>query len=179
MKNFTPETGQEISHVGDSRPRVVIYTDGGCHNPTGLGGWAALLTIEQAGVRHERMISGTKRNTTSNRMEMTAVIRGLMVLKRPCEVHVVTDSQLVMNCALGKWKQKANKDLWGRYNKAQKRHRVTFEWVKGHSGHPENERVDKEATRRYRQLKKKWPTVNGWSKAVNHSLPPRRKKSVV
>jgi ribonuclease HI len=133
--------------------RVTIYTDGGCNNnrPPRSGGWAALL-IAHRDERHERMISGSvPRDTTSNRMEIRAVIEGLKALKRPCHVTIVTDSQITKCCAEGVWRRKKNRDLWSDYDKASSRHHVTFEWVRGHSGHPENERVDAEAQRQRRQ----------------------------
>lgn len=131
--------------------RVEIFTDGACKGNPGPGGWAAILRMG----KHEKEISGSDPDTTNNRMEMTAVIRGLNALIEPCEVEIHTDSKYVMD-GMTKWidgwqkrgwknasKQPVrNKDLWHELIDATSRHQVSWTWVKGHNGHPENERVD-------------------------------------
>ncbi len=131
---------------------VILYTDGACSGNPGPGGYGAILTYSD----HEREISGGRRGTTNNRMEILAVIKGLELLKEPCDVKVVTDSQYVANAVSKGWarkwrangwkrnkKEKAlNPDLWGRLLDLCDTHRVTFQWVRGHNGHPMNERCD-------------------------------------
>jgi ribonuclease HI len=135
--------------------KVMITTDGACLGNPGPGGWAALL---QFGAK-EKMLSGSEPDTTNNRMELRAVIEGLLALKRKCHVTVVTDSQYVMKAFkegwLEKWEQNGwktadrkpvkNKDLWESLVDLEGRHDVHWKWVKGHAGHEENERVDAEA----------------------------------
>ena len=139
-----------------------IYTDGACSGNPGPGGWGTILSAR--GVKKE--LSGGERSTTNNRMELTAVIRGLQALKRPCKVTVVTDSKYVADAVtLGwakKWKaqgwmrnkkEKAlNPDLWEELLTLLSIHEVTFSWVKGHAGHPENERCDEMAVAAYQNL---------------------------
>ena len=131
--------------------RVEIFTDGACKGNPGPGGWGALLRM---GGR-EKELSGGELETTNNRMEMTAAIRALEALTRPCKVDLHTDSTYVRD-GITKWifgwkkngwktadrKPVKNADLWQRLDEAQKRHTVTWKWVKGHAGHPENERAD-------------------------------------
>ncbi|MGJ3232814.1 MAG: ribonuclease HI [Oceanicaulis sp.] len=130
---------------------VVIHTDGACSGNPGPGGWGAIL--EYGG--REKELSGAEAETTNNRMELMAAIRALETLKRPCSVRLVTDSTYVRD-GVTKWihgwkkngwktaakKPVKNEDLWRRLDDAQQRHDVTWEWVKGHAGHPENERAD-------------------------------------
>ena len=144
------------------KDEVTIYTDGACSGNPGPGGWGAILSAR--GVKKE--LSGGERSTTNNRMELTAVIRGLQALKRPCKVTVVTDSKYVADAVtLGwakKWKaqgwmrnkkEKAlNPDLWEELLTLLSIHEVTFSWVKGHAGHPENERCDEMAVAAYQNL---------------------------
>ncbi len=131
--------------------KVTIYTDGACSGNPGPGGWGALLLFR--GV--EREISGGEAQTTNNRMELLAAISALDALKRPCAVDLYTDSQYVrsgITAWLANWKQRGwktadrkpvkNEDLWRRLDEAASRHDVAWHWVKGHDGHPENERVD-------------------------------------
>jgi ribonuclease HI len=134
---------------------ITLSTDGACLGNPGPGGWAALLKFKD----HEKMISGHEPDTTNNRMELQAVISGLNALKRRCHVTIVTDSQYVMKAFkegwLEKWEQKGwktadrkpvkNKDLWEDLVIAVDRHDTHWRWVKGHNGHPDNERVDGEA----------------------------------
>ena len=132
--------------------RVDIFTDGACKGNPGPGGWAALLRMGP----HEKIITGSESHTTNNRMEMTAVIRGLKALIEPCEVVLHSDSRYVID-GMTKWvagwqkkgwisaskKPVRNEDLWHELIEAAAPHRITWQWVKGHDGHPENERVDK------------------------------------
>jgi ribonuclease HI len=135
---------------------VELYTDGACRGNPGPGGWGALL---RAGGR-ERELFGGELLTTNNRMEMMAAIEGLQALSRPCSVAVYTDSEYLRRGIrewMPKWKASGwrtsarkpvkNEDLWRRLDEATARHRVEWHWVKGHSGHPENERADALANR--------------------------------
>jgi ribonuclease HI len=130
---------------------VEIYTDGACRGNPGPGGWAATLQWEG----HLRELSGAERETTNNRMELTAVIRALEALKRSMPVRVYTDSQYVRQGItewMANWKKRdwrtadkkpvKNRDLWEALDAAAARHEVEWHWVKGHSGVPGNERVD-------------------------------------
>ena len=133
---------------------VVIYTDGACRGNPGLGGWGALLIY---GGR-KKTIKGAEEDTTNNRMELTAAIQALAALSEPCKIDLYTDSKYVQKGIsewLKSWKAKGwiksdkkpvkNADLWERLDRESSRHRVTWHWVKGHSGHPENEHVDQAA----------------------------------
>jgi len=134
--------------------RVEIFTDGACRGNPGPGGWAALLRYADA----EKLVSGGAPQTTNNRMEMQAAIEGLRQLNRPSLVHLTTDSEYlrrgisewVHNWKRNGWRtaqKKAvkNQDLWVLLDDLVNRHEVHWHWVKGHSGHPENERVDQAA----------------------------------
>lgn len=134
-----------------SSKSVTIYTDGACTGNPGPGGYCAILEYNA----HRRELSGGFRRTTNNRMEMMAVIKALEALKEPCQVRVVSDSEYVVN-GITKgwakvWRAKAwrrsgkvvpNWELWRRLLELCEYHRVTFEWVRGHAGHAENERCD-------------------------------------
>jgi ribonuclease HI len=135
---------------------VRIYTDGACKGNPGPGGWGALL---RSGT-HERELYGGDPATTNNRMELTAVIRALEALKRPSKVEVYTDSEYVMKGItewLAAWKRRGwktadrkpvkNADLWRELDELAGRHEIRWHWVRGHSGHPENERADALANR--------------------------------
>lgn len=135
---------------------VEIFTDGACRGNPGPGGWAALL---RRGA-HERLLSGAEPATTNNRMELTAAIEALAALKRPSRVELTTDSQYVrlgITQWMANWKRNGwrnaqkqpvkNRDLWERLDAQVVRHQIDWHWVRGHSGHPENERVDQEANR--------------------------------
>ena len=135
---------------------VELFTDGACSGNPGPGGWGAILRWN--GV--EKELCGGEAMTTNNRMELTAVIAGLCALNRPCVVEVYTDSQYVQKGIsewLPGWKARGwrtadkkpvkNDDLWRRLEEAAAAHRVTWHWVKGHAGHPENERADELARR--------------------------------
>lgn len=132
---------------------VDIFTDGACSGNPGSGGWGAILRYNG----HEKELSGGEKNTTNNRMELSAVINALASLKEPCEVTLYSDSQYVCNALkLGwaeKWKANGwmrnkkepalNPELWEKLLELYHIHSVTVEWVKGHAGHPENERCDR------------------------------------
>ena len=132
-------------------PRVEIFTDGACSGNPGPGGWGAVLRYKES----EKELSGGERATTNNRMEMMAAIMALEALKRPSKVDLYTDSNYLRD-GIMKWihgwkrngwktadkKQVKNVDLWQRLELAIERHDVTWHWVKGHAGHPENERAD-------------------------------------
>lgn len=130
---------------------VELFTDGACLGNPGPGGWAALLRAK--GI--EKLLSGGDPATTNNRMELMGAIAGLEALTRRCNVHLMTDSKYVMQGVqewVPKWRRNGwmtadkkpvkNQDLWVRLDAAATAHTVTWEWVKGHSGHDENERVD-------------------------------------
>jgi ribonuclease HI len=134
-----------------AKSSVEIYTDGACSGNPGPGGWGALLRFGAT----EKELSGGEKDTTNNRMEMTAVIKALEALSRSCAVTVYTDSKYVMDGVtqwLAGWKARGwktadkkpvkNQDLWERIDALTAKHDVTFVWVKGHNGHAENERVD-------------------------------------
>jgi ribonuclease HI len=134
-----------------STPEVEIFTDGACRGNPGPGGWGAILRYGEV----EKELSGGEPQTTNNRMELMAAIAGLEALKRPCRVRVYTDSQYVRGGItqwLPGWKARnwrtadkkpvKNVDLWQRLDAAALPHRIEWIWVKGHAGHPENERAD-------------------------------------
>lgn len=140
---------------------VELYTDGACRGNPGPGGWGALLRYNG----HERELYGGEANTTNNRMELMAALEGLKALREPCRVSLTTDSEYVrrgINEWLPRWKQNGwrtaakkpvkNADLWQALDEAAARHEVAWHWVKGHSGHPENERADQLANRGIDQL---------------------------
>jgi len=135
---------------------LFAYTDGACSGNPGPGGWGALLIAREGEtVLRERTLNGGEADTTNNRMELLAAINALEVLERPSTITVVTDSayvkggitQWLFGWKRNGWKTSTKKpvknvDLWQRLDEAQARHQVTWEWVKGHAGHPENERAD-------------------------------------
>lgn len=139
-----------------SLPQVRLYTDGACSGNPGPGGWAFILRHDASGKEMEQ--SGAEPDTTNNRMELTAVVRGLEALKRPCLVELYTDSVYVGQGLTqwlpkwkangwrrregGAWKPIKNEDLWRRLDQLVARHRLHYTRVAGHSGHPENERCD-------------------------------------
>jgi len=135
-------------------PELFAYTDGACSGNPGPGGWGALLIARDGDkVLKERALCGGEAETTNNRMELLAAITALETLDRPTKLTVVTDSAYVKDGItkwIHGWKKKGwtkkgglkNADLWQRLDAAAARHDVTWEWVKGHAGHPENERAD-------------------------------------
>ncbi len=143
---------------------VEIFTDGACSGNPGPGGWGAILRF----LGREKELSGGERETTNNRMELTAVIEALSALKEPCRVTLTTDSKYVCDAVLKGWvyswkangwrkadkKPALNVDLWEKLLPLLETHEVSFNWVKGHAGHPENERCDALAVKFYTDLKK-------------------------
>jgi len=126
---------------------IEIYTDGACSGNPGPGGWGAILRWNG----HEKELNGGEAETTNNRMEMMAVIKALEAIKRSSKVELYTDSKYVqqgVNEWMAGWKAKnwpskiKNQDLWKRIDSLISEHDVTFHWIKGHDGHPENERAD-------------------------------------
>lgn len=135
---------------------VYIYTDGACKGNPGPGGWGALLRYQD----HEKELFGGELDTTNNRMELTAAIEALNHLKRPCRVILMTDSEYLRKGItewIDNWKKRdwktsqkkpvKNADLWKRLDEQVSNHEITWKWVKGHSGHPENERADQLANK--------------------------------
>lgn len=139
--------------------KIEIYTDGACSGNPGKGGWGAVLVYNG----NERELKGGEKETTNNRMELTAVISALKALKEPCEVSLTTDSKYVCDAVNKGWvyswqkngwkkadkKPALNVDLWEQLLPLLETHNVVFNWVKGHNGHPYNERCDKLAVSYY------------------------------
>ena len=137
-------------------PDLYAYTDGACSGNPGPGGWGVLLRASEGGqVLKERELCGGEADTTNNRMELLAAIQALETLGRASTITIVTDSAYVKNGVtswIHGWKRNGwrkadkkpvkNAELWQRLDSAQARHTVTWKWVKGHAGHPENERAD-------------------------------------
>lgn len=136
--------------------KVLLFTDGACRGNPGPGGWGVLMRYGSV----EKELCGGEKNTTNNRMELMAAIEGLKALKESCEVEITTDSQYVRQGImewLANWKKRnwktadkkpvKNQDLWELLDKEVSRHQVTWHWVRGHSGHDENERADALANR--------------------------------
>ncbi len=150
--------------MAETKRFVEIFTDGACSGNPGPGGWGVVLRYGKA----EKELSGGEENTTNNRMELTAAIKGLSALKEPCVVKLVTDSKYVADGInqgwAASWRQngwrKADKkpaqniELWEELLNLLDVHDVKIEWVKGHAGHPENERCDALATAFYKNLQK-------------------------
>lgn len=141
-----------------------MFTDGACSGNPGPGGWGVVLRYRG----QEKELYGGEAETTNNRMELMAAIMGLENLKRACKVHLVTDSKYVMDGIqswLASWKRNGwktagkkpvkNIELWQRLEEAAARHDVTWEWVRGHTGHPENERADELARRAIDEIRSK------------------------
>ena len=131
--------------------KVYIFTDGACRGNPGEGGWGAILQSDN----HEKEINGYSENTTNNIMELTAVIKSLQALKKTCDVILTTDSKYVKNGIttwIHNWKKNGwktaskksvkNKELWILLDEECRKHKITWEWIKGHSGHELNERAD-------------------------------------
>ncbi|MDO4742716.1 MAG: ribonuclease HI [bacterium] len=135
-----------------SKKQIMVFTDGACSGNPGPGGWGAILRFKEV----EKELSGGEAQTTNNRMELTACIKALEALKESCVVKLTTDSQYVVNSVTKGWaeswqrngwrkadkKPALNADLWERLLKLLTLHDVEFVWIKGHAGHPENERCD-------------------------------------
>lgn len=143
--------------------KVDIYTDGACSGNPGMGGWGAILVYQGK----EKELSGYENPTTNNRMELTAVIEALSALKEPCEIRLTTDSKYVCDSVTKGWvyswqkngwkkadkKPALNVDLWEKLLLLLEKHQVTWNWVKGHAGHPYNERCDALAVQEYTSRK--------------------------
>lgn len=137
-----------------NKPHVTIYTDGACSGNPGPGGWGALLRFGS----HEKELSGSAKDTTNNRMEITAAVMAFRALKEPCQIDIYTDSEYLKKGITdwihnwkkldwrrgspGKTKPLANADLWKELDQAIIDHQVSWHWVRGHAGHADNERVD-------------------------------------
>ena len=146
------------------KSKVEIYTDGACSGNPGPGGWGAVLIYGE----HEKQLSGGEPETTNNRMELTAVIEALSLLKRPCEVTLTTDSKYVADSVTKGWvygwqkrgwkkgdgKPALNPDLWEKLLPLLKMHEVKFVWIKGHAGHKYNEICDRLAVSEWQKFKK-------------------------
>ena len=131
--------------------KVQLFSDGSCLGNPGPGGWGTILRFNGT----DKELSGSQQNTTNNQMELLAVIRGLSALKPPCKVEIFSDSSYVVK-AINEWlegwvkkgwknsakKDVKNRDLWQEYLEVSALHEITAHWVKGHAGHPENERCD-------------------------------------
>lgn len=133
------------------KKHVTIFTDGACRGNPGPGGWGVLLRYGQ----HEKILSGAEDHTTNNRMELTAAIQALAAMHEPCKIDLYTDSKYVQKGIsewISNWKKRdwktadrkpvKNADLWQALDQEANRHQVTWHWVKGHSGHVENDKVD-------------------------------------
>lgn len=144
-----------------SKNSIIVFTDGACRGNPGPGGWAALLIYKE----QRKVISGAQPNTTNNRMELFASIAALTEIKRSSNVVIYTDSQYVKNGItrwLLQWQNNGwrtankqpikNKDLWQQLHEQVQRHHVQWEWVRGHSGHPENDLVDQLARSAIKEL---------------------------
>ena len=132
--------------------KIKMYTDGACRGNPGPGGYACILVYGE----NEKVVSGGEKETTNNRMELSAVIEGLSALKEPCEITIVSDSKYVVSAInegwLSSWIKKGwkksdgkavlNVDLWKKYVDASSNHSIKYEWIKGHNGHEYNERCD-------------------------------------
>ena len=146
------------------KSKVEIYTDGACSGNPGPGGWGAVLIYGE----HEKQLSGGERETTNNRMELTAVIEALSLLKRPCEVTLTTDSKYVSDSVTKGWvygwqkrgwkksdgKPALNADLWEKLLPLLRMHDVKFVWIKGHAGHKYNEICDSLAVAEWQKFKR-------------------------
>ncbi len=145
----------------NSSQQVELYTDGACSGNPGPGGWGALLRYKGT----EKELSGAEPETTNNRMELMAAIEGLKAINRPCPVTLYTDSKYVLQGVtewMSAWKTRGwktadkkpvkNQDLWMALDEQVNRHQVTWQWVKGHNGHIENERVDELARMAIREM---------------------------
>jgi len=148
-----------------SHKKVIIHTDGACEGNPGPGGWAAILRHGA----HAKELSGAEPATTNNRMELTAAIAALRALKEPCEAELFTDSEYLrdgITTWVASWKSRnwrtadrkpvKNDDLWRQLDELCARHKVQWRWLKGHAGHPDNERCDKFARAEISKLRKQY-----------------------
>ena len=139
--------------INNKSDEIILYADGACSGNPGPGGWGVIL--RHVATKQTRELSGSEKQTTNNRMELTAVIRGLETISKPSKVKVVTDSQYVTkgitewieNWLAKNWrtankKPVKNVDLWQRLLEVSGKHEVSWQWIEGHAGHPENERCD-------------------------------------
>lgn len=160
---------------------ITIYTDGGCHGNPGPGGWGVILQYGSL----QKELSGGERNTTNNRMELRAAIAGLASLKESCAVTVYTDSQYVRRGIIEwihKWKARGwmrtarqpvkNADLWRELDVQAARHHVKWKWLKGHAGHPENERCDALAAAEIAKLRNGSPASPAFRETGKPAAPP-------
>jgi ribonuclease HI len=148
-----------IDPKSSSLPQVRIYTDGACDPNPGPGGWAALLRSGE----QEKILTGAERNTTNNRMELTAALRALETLQRPSRVEIYTDSEYLRRgitewlpgWRARNWRRRGgelkNVDLWQALDAILRTHKISWHWVRGHAGHRENERVDRLARQAIRK----------------------------
>jgi ribonuclease HI len=142
--------------MNNTKPKVTIYSDGGCRPNPGTGGWGAVLIFDNT----EKELSGGEKNSTNNRMELTAVTTALNSLDQAYHIDLYTDSEYVKNGITQwikgwikkDWKDVKNPDLWQNLQRATERHTIKWHWVKGHTGHAYNERVDELATREIERL---------------------------
>lgn len=141
--------------------KVFIFTDGACRGNPGPGGWGALLRCDEK----EKLLYGAETNTTNNRMELTAAIKALQAIKEPCQIELTTDSEYVRrgitewihNWKRNNWRTASkqavkNQDLWQQLDLATQQHQINWHWIKGHSGHPENELADQLANKAIDEL---------------------------
>lgn len=145
----------------ENKVKVTLYTDGACSGNPGPGGYGAILVyVDSTGTKHEKEFSAGYKHVTNNQMELLAVIVGFEALKKPADVTVVSDSKYVCDAFNQKWidgwvkknwKNVKNIELWKRLLAAMQLHDYTFEWVKGHAGHPYNERCDRLGVEAYKQ----------------------------
>jgi ribonuclease HI len=153
MSGMSNESGAAAKSGAGAMPHVELYTDGACSGNPGPGGWAYILKHPSSGAAKER--AGGERDTTNNRMELTAVIEGMRALKSASRIDLYSDSQYVLNGLktwMDDWKKRGwktaakkpvkNQDLWEILDEMRARHEISFHWVRGHSEHPENERCD-------------------------------------
>ena len=147
---------------GEHMKEVTLYTDGACSGNPGPGGWGAILVY----MNYKKEMSGGEKETTNNRMELMAAIEGLSALKEPCKVKLVSDSKYLIDGLSKGWarswkskgwkksdgKQALNIELWEKLLELEDYHNIEYEWVKGHAGHPYNERCDEMAVAEYSKL---------------------------